>query len=153
MIQFENPNVCDCDYLTDLAMDSNASYNYRTVSDCVAREVLMMKREYFDKGAVMVMKSDDQIIGFFSLSPLNFKDELTHLFLRPSFIGKGFGRILFQKAMQVAKETLLWQSLQWESDPFAAGFYQSMGAVLIGSNPCRLNLNYRSPVFSYLLRF
>jgi GNAT superfamily N-acetyltransferase len=73
---------------------------------------------------------------------------LSHFFLEPEFIGKGYGRILFHEVIRTAKEELHWEAFQWESDPHAAWFYQRMGAKRIGELPCPLNPKFKTPFSS-----
>lgn len=147
MITYSPANPDDAAFLTQFALDSNSFYCYRTVSDEEAKKVFILKKEDFLTSFVILMNSDDTLIGFYSLKAKE-PQELGHLFLKPSHIYQGFGVLLFQKAMDHAR-SLGWKQLTWESDPNAANFYKKMGAKQIGKNPCRLNPSYESPVFQY----
>jgi len=153
---FEEASSDQAEFLTQLAMDSNATYGYRNVSDQEVLQVFLVKEEHFKKGLIRLMKKGSEIIGFYGLMNLEEKEgkqvhTLSHLFLKPKFIGKGYGRILFQEAMRTAREELQWEALLWESDPHAEWFYRKMGAKKVGENPCPLNPFYKSSVFVYIL--
>jgi len=155
-IHFENASPAQAEFLTQLAMDSNNVYGYRSVSDEEAIKVFMVTPEHFEKGIIRLMKAGSDLIGFYGLfceeregKKLNI---LSHFFLKPEYIGKGFGRKLFQEAMRAASEDLKWKGILWESDPNAAWFYEKMGAKQVGENPCPLNPAYKAPVFIYTLK-
>lgn len=156
LIHFKEASLDQAEFLTQLAMDSNATYRYRTVSDEKAKEIFQISANNFKKGVVRIMLLGSEIIGFYGL-----KDEivngkvlhtLSHLFLKPGFIGKGYGRTLFQEVIRVAKEELGWSQITWESDPNAEWFYKKMGAQKIADRPSNFNPTYRAPIFTYLLR-
>ena len=154
-VQFQDADLALAEYLTQLALDSNAFYSYRTVSDKEAEKVFLVKEEHFKRGIIRLMKVCDEIIGFFGIYHEEKEGKttncLSHLFLHPDFIGKGYGKLLFQEAMRAAEQELCWEGVIWESDPHAADFYRKMGARKIGDNPCILNPSFRSPVFIYVI--
>ncbi len=150
-ITFERAGLDQLEFLTDLGLRANGVYHYRCVSDEIARAVFLVEDWHINDGIVRVMKEDAEIIGFYGLVRDKEINILSHFFLEPMYIGKGYGKILFIEAMRAAKEELIWESLQWESDPNAAWFYRKMGAVQIGENACPLNPQYNAPVFLYRL--
>ncbi|HSX03862.1 MAG TPA: GNAT family N-acetyltransferase [Rhabdochlamydiaceae bacterium] len=156
-IFFENATEEQSDFLVQFAMDSNAVYGYRTISEEEARDFFHLCKHNFEKGIVRLMKGPSGIMGFYGLARHSDKEDgawvnlLTHLFLKPKFIGQGYGKMLFQDAMRTAREELHWEALFWESDPNAAWFYEKMGAKHVGENPCNLNPDYRAPIFVYIL--
>ncbi|MFI5343439.1 MAG: GNAT family N-acetyltransferase [Chlamydiales bacterium] len=115
----------------------------------------LVTEEHISKGIVRILKRDEEIIGFYGIVTHNEGGNemniLSHLFLIPEEIGKGYGKILFNEAMRAAREELHWSGLLWESDPNAAWFYKKMGAKMIGRNLCPLNPDHRAPVFIFIL--
>ena len=120
--------------LTDLAMRSKALWGYTAEFMESCREELTvttdkMVDERFDYRVVVV---DDDIAGYYALESLSEQEfELEALFVEPSQIGKGLGRLLVAHAIAnvAAKsgETLLIQG-----DPNATEFYTAIGARQIG---------------------
>lgn len=154
-ITFENANKDQAHFLTQLALDSNAYYKYRTVSDQEAIKVFRVNDEHINNGIIRVMKNHSEIIGFYGLiseekggKTVNI---ISHFFLKPDFIGKGYGKKLFQEMIRTASEELNWDGLMWESDPNAAWFYRKMGAKKIGEIPCPLKPPGKAPVFIYII--
>lgn len=135
--------------LTQLAIDSNGYWNYRNVSEEEIRNLFFISEEMIEKGVFKVMKNGLEVIGFFGL----VKEQQLHaFFLAPSYIGKGYGKLLWNEAIAEAKKQG-WQQIEFESDPFAAPFYRKMGAVEIPEKvvTCPLNSLYQSPRFVFKL--
>lgn len=145
--------------LTDLALKSNAYWGYRNISDEKAREILGVQSIDFDPelSSLRIMKEADKIIGFFGLRASDDQQELYHFFLSPQYIHKGYGRLLWNEAVRVAINERQWKTLEFDSDPFAANFYEHMGAFQIGEKPCPLHdesnpeIQLKTPRFKYIL--
>jgi GNAT superfamily N-acetyltransferase len=79
---------------------------------------------------VQVVLGEDRPVGFYALKK---GDDyyLDHLWLLPEVIGRGLGRIAFEHAVQLARESGM-SSFLIISDFHAEGFYLKMGARKIG---------------------
>jgi GNAT superfamily N-acetyltransferase len=60
--------------------------------------------------------------------------ELEDLWVEPTFIGQGHGRALFEHAVGVARRGGA-NRLEWDAEPFAAGFYAAMGGREFARSP------------------
>jgi GNAT superfamily N-acetyltransferase len=60
--------------------------------------------------------------------------ELAMLFVDPTHIGGGLGRLLLDAAVRTARDRR-WSRLRVESDPGAEGFYLAAGAARVGTVP------------------
>lgn len=69
----------------------------------------------------------DEPLGFYLLEVYGRLASLEHLWVLPEYIGIGLGRLLFEHACAQAASLGCIQ-IEVISDPFAAGFYQRMGA-------------------------
>jgi GNAT superfamily N-acetyltransferase len=58
--------------------------------------------------------------------------ELDDLWVAPEFIGRGIGSVLFAHAVERARECGA-TAVRWEADPNAVGFYERMGASIVGT--------------------
>ena len=56
------------------------------------------------------------------------------LFVEPAVMGHGVGRALWTHALRRAR-VLRWPELLVEADPHALGFYEAMGATVVGERP------------------
>ncbi len=152
LLQFVDASPKKAKELMQFALDSNAVYGDRTVSDQKALKIFRLTPADFETGAVQTLHVNGELVGFFCLRiGKNRKgetiQELSHLFIKRGWQGKGMGRQLFARALEVAEKELGWQALEWESDRNAAWFYEKMGAIQIGTVPSLLNPKYECPVF------
>ncbi|HEV2913803.1 MAG TPA: GNAT family N-acetyltransferase [Pyrinomonadaceae bacterium] len=122
----------EAELLTELALRSKGHWGYDAefLRDC--RIDLTLAPEYIASVPVFVIEDRGWIAGFYSLDGQGAEVELMHLFVEPRAIGRGFGRLLFQHAVETARR-LGFERLVIGSDPFALEFYESMGAQRVGS--------------------
>jgi GNAT superfamily N-acetyltransferase len=86
---------------------------------------------------VAVEETTHVIIGFYGLFGTTTDDaELTALFVEPDAMGTGTGRRLFDDALRRARSQGF-HRFRIESAPFAAAFYEHMGATRTGTTMSR----------------
>jgi GNAT superfamily N-acetyltransferase len=118
-------------------MRSKAHWGYDAEFMRQSANALTVTAATIAQGRVLV--AEDQcgsLMGIASLEAMKTegKFDLSLLFVEPSAIGIGIGRSLFDAAVElVAKDG--GTSLSILADPFAAAFYQHLGAVIIGEAP------------------
>ena len=83
---------------------------------------------------VHVLERDGVVLGWHRLTFHAESAELEDLWLEPTLIGKGLGRLLFDHAAELARGHGS-RVLEWDAEPFARGFYEAMGGVEIGRTP------------------
>ena len=58
------------------------------------------------RGTILIAREGDNIIGCVGIRPADKNDaELKRLYVKPDFHGRGIGRLLFEQAMTMARET------------------------------------------------
>jgi GNAT superfamily N-acetyltransferase len=62
---------------------------------------------------------------------------LEDLFVDPEIMGRGYGRLLFERAVEIARDWGL-RVIEFESDPYAEPFYLRLGAEHVGMSPSSL---------------
>lgn len=77
---------------------------------------------------VFVLEGDGEVVGFYELRERKGHVELLRMFLRPEAIGQGYGRVLWNHAVEQAGR--ISDRMLIKSDPEAMGFYSAMGARL-----------------------
>jgi GNAT superfamily N-acetyltransferase len=120
--------------LTELCLRSKAVSGYdetfiEACRDELTLTTLAMRSSYLqvaETGAVLVGVAQITVKGEFA--------ELDKLFVEPTHLRRGAGKVLFQWAMAVAHRCGA-VSMVIEADPSAVGFYRRMGAVDDGSAP------------------
>src|SRR5437773_12460220 len=125
--------VHEAPLLTDLMRRSKAHWGYDAAFMLAARPYLIVSSESIESGQVYGLEIEGTIAGFHYLKPSDAPGVvlLSDLFIDPASIGRGFGRYLWDHAVVTARAAG-YQSMIFEADPNAVGFYERMGAVKIG---------------------
>lgn len=125
----------EAEILTDLALTSKAHWGYDDAFMDMCRMELRVSPEVIEKWIVVVAQVGGEIAGFYSLETDGEDGAEVHfLFVRPDFIGQGIGRLLFEDMCRQATGAGI-RAIFLDSDPFALGFYERMGCVVIGEAP------------------
>jgi GNAT superfamily N-acetyltransferase len=120
--------------LTELALASKRHWGYddEFMARC-APELAVHDEDVLEGRVVVAAGDDDAPQGFYVL--LDESDGalmLDMIFVAPEEIGHGIGRRLFEHALETVRSAGA-TSLRIESDPFAAGFYERVGALQVGT--------------------
>lgn len=107
--------------------------------------------EYLDDNVVYVLLLNKKIIGYYGFY-FDEDDtiELDHFFLLPEYIGKGYGRALWNYACKTAKKYHKKEFYLWV-EPDAEPFYKKMGCEVIGMKSTHLLTDEPSAVMRYRL--
>ena len=92
---------------------------------------LTITRDFISNHEVYVAVTDKEIAGCCALVVKDSQAELEHMWIRPQYMGAGYGKALFVHVMQRAA-TLKADAVELSADPNAEGFYKHMGATRIG---------------------
>ncbi len=115
-------------------MRSKAHWGYDDAFMEACREELSVTEEELGATNIRVLDNSGQPVGIIRLLIENSQLHLSKLFVDPSMIGTGAGRILYGWAVAQAR-ALGWDNMLIDSDPDASEFYQHMGAKIIGKAP------------------
>lgn len=87
-------------------------------------DTLRITRSYLDQNEVFKI-STNKVIGFCAIEQKENLYEISHLWILPDYMGKGFGKLLLTESLkQVVKEK---SEVVVESDPNSEKFYEKMG--------------------------
>jgi GNAT superfamily N-acetyltransferase len=118
--------------LSELALRSKAHWGYAPDFLEACRLALTLTPAYIEKQTVAVLEEAGGVAGFYALCGTDDAGrELDHLYLAPSVIGRGYGKLLWQHALDAARQ-LGWTDFTIAADPHAEQFYLTMGAERIG---------------------
>lgn len=117
--------------LTDLALRSKAHWGYDAAFLTANRHDLALTRQRIVDGMVYVYVAAGRTLGLYELSIAAVQAEVELLFVAPEAIGTGVGRALWRHLVAQARHHGA-TTLRIESDPYACGFYEAMGAQRIG---------------------
>ena len=96
------------------------------------RDELTVTAAYLSEHLVYVAELHGDIVGFYALRDLGNQADLDHLWVDPEHMGHGYGRAMFDHAVEQTRERGA-SELLIDADPNAAGFYALMGAERCGS--------------------
>jgi ADP-ribose pyrophosphatase YjhB (NUDIX family) len=120
--------------LTDLARRAKAHWGYD--AGFMARasaEIAISAAAVVDHEVWVLEDASGRVIGFHRVitgDPAILED----LWVEPSAIGQGHGRLLWEHAVAVGRAAGA-TAIELDADPNAVGFYERMGAVCVGETP------------------
>lgn len=122
----------ECEQLSELAFHSKAYWGYSDEFMTACRAELTYTVDDIQKDLFYVLLDEETLIGFYGVVKVSdMVYELEALFIKPRFIGRGYGRLLMDHAKQTVRE-LGGAELIIQSDPNAADFYVKAGGQRIG---------------------
>ena len=123
----------DAPQLTPIAFAAKRHWQYPEEWIQLWAEDLTITPDYILQNQVFVATLDDKIIAFTALAEQERDYEIEHLWVLPNHMGLGIGQQLIKHLQKIwskpsphSKRTIV------VSDPHALGFYEKMGATLIG---------------------
>lgn len=120
--------------LSDLTFRSKAYWGYDETFMETCREELRVTEEAIAAGAVAVLEAEGRPVGVYAIALHGDDAELILFFVEPDAIGDGYGRRLWEGAVEACRDGGA-TVLRIESDPGAEGFYLRMGAERVGEAP------------------
>ena len=125
----------EADRLSALAYRSKAHWGYEPEQMEVFRGELTLAPDAVPASHAHVHEERGALQGFYSLADLGGgRIELEHLFVDPEALRQGIGARLFHHACGVAHDQGA-DTLFIQSDPNAAGFYRTLGAIFVADVP------------------
>ncbi|KIC02502.1 hypothetical protein OA88_08715 [Flavobacterium sp. JRM] len=128
----EKANITDHEILTEITKKSKAYWGYSAEQILQWDENLTITQEYIKDNYVFKLLSEDLTIGYYSY----FIEEkqnviLDNLFIRPEYIGKGFGKYLMDDFLNRIRESKF-EKIILDSEPNAEAFYSKLGFEKVG---------------------
>ena len=136
--------------MSALAMRSKAYWGYpdEFMAACLAELTYTPEQIDAPQYSFCVCIVRDSIVGFHALLQLTADiTELEALFVEPQHIGRGFGKMLIEHAMDHARQ-LGASSIVIQGDPNAEKFYLGAGAVHAGSRESNSIAGRQLPLFT-----
>ncbi|MFI6638028.1 GNAT family N-acetyltransferase [Streptomyces sp. NPDC050504] len=120
--------------LTDLVLRSKAHWGYgEAFLESCRDELTIAPHEVTARRTVVAERDPDGVVGLATLEGTAPDGSIGMLFVEPSEIGSGVGRLLYGHVLAAAREAGFTR-LTIESDPHAEGFYRAMGARRAGES-------------------
>lgn len=134
VIRIRPPHPDELNALSALCLRSKAHWGYDREFLAACREELTLKPGDLAESKIVVAERDGQTAGLTQIGHSGHETEILKLFVDPSSMGLGVGRILFEWCVAEARRANA-RKLWVEADPDARPFYERMGAQLIGTAP------------------
>ena len=153
MIRIRPARAGEAADLSALCMRSKAHWGYDEdfLRRCEAE--LTITPERIARGRVLVAEDGNgELLGIAAAEPLGADGtfDLALLFIEPKAVRQRVGEQLFAAiAARIAREGA--KHLRIEADPFAAGFYEKLGARRIGDVPSTTLAGRMLPLFEFAL--
>lgn len=128
--------------LTALAHAAKRHWGYPESWIACWAETLTVTPDYLQTVPTYVAREDEKGVGFCSVLVVGPEARLEHLWVRPSAMGRGVGRLLFEFAEGIARAGCA-ERLVVESDPHAEAFYVHLGATRFGQVHAAMDGNER----------
>ena len=120
--------------LTDLARAAKAHWEYSPAWLAAWDDELVITPDYVAVHRVFVAESDGGLIGVCVLEDRGDHWALEHVWVDPANHGRGVGATIVRYALGAARACRA-AAVRVVSDPNAAGFYERLGARLVGAMP------------------
>ncbi|WP_063831358.1 GNAT family N-acetyltransferase [Streptomyces sp. NRRL F-2664] len=129
MVEVRAARAAEAAALTALVLRSKAHWGYdpRFLAAC-AEELRIRPDEVAARRIVVAEDAEGTVLGLASLEGAAPSATLGLLFVEPSAMRQGVGRLLYRDVLRRAAEQGV-RRLVIDADPHAAGFYRAMGAV------------------------
>ncbi|MHA1990791.1 MAG: GNAT family N-acetyltransferase [Candidatus Hodarchaeales archaeon] len=122
----------EADLISNIALTSKGfwGYNQEFLEKC--KPYLTITQNDIVQTPVYVIESDNSILGFYQLKPLNkIEIDLGMFFVDPNHIKQNLGEKMLEHCKAISRKSG-YKSLIIESDPNAQGFYEKQGGIFKG---------------------
>ena len=136
-MEIRKANINDLPRINEVILRSKRHWGYSEDWMEIFRPELIRDEEVLSRNTMFVLETKGTIAGLYSLSEDEGELEIEDMWVLPEFIGKGYGKALFEHLVATASRTGA-QEIRILSDPHAEGFYLRMGAVRVGEQASRI---------------
>jgi GNAT superfamily N-acetyltransferase len=138
----------DSKILTEISLASKNHWKYPAEYFEIWKNELTITGEYIRNNHVQIIETNGEAVGYYSVIKLESDFEISnftmgkgvwleHVFIRPEFIGKGYGKRLMQHLIQSSKSHQ-WKELKILADPHSTDFYKNLGAKYVKEIPSNI---------------
>ncbi|WP_346935612.1 GNAT family N-acetyltransferase [Clostridium sp.] len=148
MINIRRAKVGEASILTNIAINSEAYWGYDEEYMESFKNTYGVSENYISNYPTFLIEDNQIIVGFYSILMNVGETELEYFFINPNYIGKGYGKLLWNHVIENAKNLNIKQ-LEIVTSPEAIDFYIKMGAVKIGEVESLVKVGRKIPRLIY----
>lgn len=124
--------ITDDKILTKITKESKAYWGFPTETLLKWEHLLTISQKYIEENNVIKLVNNTEVIGYYSFFKKDKKTlKLDNLFILPSYIGIGLGKVLMNHFLDQTKKLGI-EKITLEAEPNAEDFYKKFGFVTIG---------------------
>jgi len=120
-----------CERLNRIAVNSEAFWGYDSDFMESFKALYNIREEFIRDNETYVIEENESIIGFYSILMDNKEASLEYFYIEPKYIGKGYGRTLWNHLVNKCRNNNI-NEIVLVTSPQAKDFYIKMGAVQTG---------------------
>lgn len=147
-MQFRKALIDEADALSALAFRSEAFWGYDSSFMAKFEEIYRLTPETISMNTSEVMLYENRVVGFYLYVIGPEAVELEYFYVEPGCIGQGFGRALWKRLIQNMKAHQI-DHFSFVTSPQAVGFYEKMGAFVVGEMVSQLVTGRMVPKLEY----
>lgn len=131
MVNIRYAKVDEYEILTDIAIKSEAYWGYDSDYMDKFKSIYNVSEEFIKNNPTVLIEEDNSVIGFYGLICKNNETSLEYFFIEPKYIGKGYGKLLWNYLVSDCKNLGI-ENFDIVTSPQAKEFYVKMGAIPCG---------------------
>lgn len=122
-------SVKDAELLASLEFRSESYWGYGSDFMDRFKNIYLITEEFISNNPTYILKDNDIIIGFYGLLIGKEETSLEYLFIEPEYIGRGYGKALWNHALEECNKLGV-REFTIITSPDARGFYLRLGATI-----------------------
>lgn len=128
---FHKADSTDINRLRTIAYHSEAHWGYDETFMGIFEERFNITEEFLSHNPVYAAAKGDETVGFWGMHSGEEGDELEYFYIAPSYLNQGLGKIMWHHLIAWCADQGI-DAFTFVTSPQAAGFYEKMGAVIVG---------------------
>ncbi|MBO1264927.1 GNAT family N-acetyltransferase [Proteiniclasticum sp. SCR006] len=140
----------DADLLAALEVRSESYWGYSSEFMEKFKQIYLITEEFIADHPTYMLKDNETIIGFYGILQGDRENSLEYLFIEPAYIGKGYGRILWNHALSECRKLGI-NEFTIITSPDARGFYFRLGATIFTEVDSQIADGKKTPKLIYRL--
>lgn len=131
MLNIRTAKANEYEILTDIAIKSEAYWGYDSDYMNKFKSIYNVNEDFINNNLTVVIEEDENIVGFYGVLIENNETSLEYFFIEPKYIGKGYGKLLWNHLVKDCKNLGI-KEFSIVTSPQAKEFYVKMGAMHCG---------------------
>jgi GNAT superfamily N-acetyltransferase len=148
MVNIRRAKGGEANILTNIAINSEAYWGYDEDYMENFKNAYRISESYISNYPTFLIEDNEIIVGFYGILMNEGETELEYFFIDTKYIGKGYGRLLWDHVIETAKGINI-KELKMVTSPEAIGFYTKLGALEIGEIESLVKVGRKIPRLIY----